>query len=448
MSEPREKTSTKVIRQHMSVHWHDIVRSDSDIPAVDSELKEKTSLVGRIGIMYLSVGTSAWRVRNAMNRVSRALNISCNANIGLLTLTFTCFSEGSHYSQTISLPNTGVNTDKLMELKLFTADFSEKAKQYSVEQLHQVLDKIEAKKPNYVPWQTALAAAFACGAFTFLLGGGIVEMICAFIGAGAGCFVRTLLIKNKINLLVNVASGVAVACAAYVVAVLLGELIFGIPPTHHAGYICAMLFIIPGFPLITGGIDLAKLDIRSGVERIIYAGMIIMVATMVGWVMATVFRFNPADFPPLDISVPVKILCRALASFVGVYGFSLMFNSTRQMALAAGVIGTIANVVRLELMDVFGLHIAVAAFLGATIAGLLASVLNTRVGVPRISLTVPSIVIMVPGLFMYKAIYYIGLDDISVGGAWLTKALMTVIALPIGLVFARSLTDKDFRHCS
>ena len=33
---------------------------------------------------------------------------------------------------------------------------------------------------------------------------------------------------------------------------------------HEAGYICAMLFIIPGFPFITSGIDLAKLDLRSG----------------------------------------------------------------------------------------------------------------------------------------------------------------------------------------
>ena len=139
---------------------------------------------------------------------------------------------------------------------------------------------------------------------------------------------------------------------------------------------------------------------------------------------------------------------RAVMSFIGVYGFSLMFNSTRKMAAVAGIIGMIANVTRLQLGDVYGIHIAMGAFIGATIAGLLASVVNKRVGVPRISLTVPSIVIMVPGMFMYKAVYFIGLDDISVGGVWLTKALLTVIALPLGLVFARVLTDSDFRHCS
>ena len=448
MSENAKKEKRTVVRQHMRVHWHDIVRSESDIPAVNALLKEKTSIIGRIGSMFLAVGTSAWRIRNAMNNVARELGISCNANIGLVTLTYTCFSEGSHYSQTISLPNTGINTDKLMDLKLFVDNFHEYANKYSVEQLHQILDKIEAKKPNYKPWQLGLAAGFACFAFTSLLGGGPVEMICAFLGAGMGCFVRSLLIKSKINILMNVAVGVAVAYTVYVAAILAGEIIFGLPPTHHAGYICAMLFIIPGFPLITGGLDLAKLDIRSGVERLVYATMIIVVATFVGWATALIYRFNPADFPKIEMVWPVKMALRAVMSFIGVYGFSCMFNSTRRMACTAGIIGLIANVTRLTLGDIYGIHIAIGAFIGALIAGLLASIVNKRVGVPRISLTVPSIVIMVPGLFMYKAVYFIGLNNISEGGVWLTSALLTVIALPMGLVFARVLTDVDFRHCS
>mgnify|MGYP000503097865 CR=1 FL=1 len=49
-----------------------------------------------------------------------------------------------------------------------------------------------------------------------------------------------------------------------------------------------MLFIIPGFPFITSGIDLAKLDLRSGMERMMYSVIIISVATMTAWVLAMV----------------------------------------------------------------------------------------------------------------------------------------------------------------
>ena len=45
-----------------------------------------------------------------------------------------------------------------------------------------------------------------------------------------------------------------------------------------------MLFVIPGFPLITAGLDIAKLDMRSGIERLSYAVSIIVMATLVaGW---------------------------------------------------------------------------------------------------------------------------------------------------------------------
>ena len=47
-----------------------------------------------------------------------------------------------------------------------------------------------------------------------------------------------------------------------------------------------MLFVIPGFPLITAGLDIAKLDMRSGIERLSYAVSIIVMATLVGWMVA------------------------------------------------------------------------------------------------------------------------------------------------------------------
>ena len=52
----------------------------------------------------------------------------------------------------------------------------------SGEELHVHLDEIEHIHGLYSPVALGLAAALACGAFTFLLGGGPFEMICAFLG--------------------------------------------------------------------------------------------------------------------------------------------------------------------------------------------------------------------------------------------------------------------------
>ena len=75
-----------------------------------------------------------------------------------------------------------------------------------------ILDKFQDMKGNYKAWNLGLASAFACCAFTFLLGGGIVEMICAFFGAGIGNFVRKKLLERHITLFANVVAGVASAC--------------------------------------------------------------------------------------------------------------------------------------------------------------------------------------------------------------------------------------------
>lgn len=80
---------------------------------------------------------------------------------------------------------------------------------------------------------------------------------------------------------------------------------------NEAGYICSMLFIIPGFPFITSGIDLAKLDLRSGLERLSYAVIIVLVATLTAWIMAMLLDFVPTDFLPLAIAPLLLFLLRS-----------------------------------------------------------------------------------------------------------------------------------------
>lgn len=432
---------------HMAVPWHNMVEdSESRVPATDGTLKEKTTLAARIGLLTLSVGASAWRVRRSLNIVSRSLGMSCAADIGLLTLELTCFQEGESYSEAFSLRTAGVNTDKLDAVEKLVNDFEETCRTTSIREYHHMLDAIEEQAGNYNAWKLGLAAAIACGAFTFLLGGGIPEMVCAFLGAGIGQFLRSKMLGRKITLIACIIVSVMAACLTYVGTISLAEALLHISSIHEAGYICAMLFIIPGFPLITGGIDLAKLDMRSGLERLAYALFIIVIATLTGYAMALLLHFQPSSFAELTIDPLWNLFLRLLASFVGVFGFSMMFNSPPKMAAIAGLVGMVANTLRLELLDLTGIPAGIAALIGATTAGLLASLVFREAGYPRVSLTVPSIVIMVPGLFLYRGIYYLGLDNVGDASLWLTKAMFIIMALPLGLVVARILTDSYFRH--
>ena len=437
-----------VKRNHMKIPWHNYVSARNSQPITEASLSEKASLIGRTGMMLLSCGTGAWRVRSSMNTLSEALGITCSADIGLMSISYTCFDGESSFSHALSLTTTGVNTSRLNRLEHFVSDFPVEGIHMSGEALHSQLDEIERIHGLYSPAALGLASALACSAFTFLLGGGPLEMILAFAGAGIGNAIRCKLGKHHFTLFMCIAVSVSSACLVYAGFLKLAELLFHISVQHEAGYICSMLFIIPGFPFITSGIDLAKLDMRSGLERLTYAIIIIVVATITAWLMALLLHLHPVNFPALSMSVLMHIILRLVFSFCGVFGFSIMFNSPWKLAATAALIGAVANTLRLELVDLASFPPAAAAFVGALLAGILASLIKNQAGYPRISLTVPSIVIMVPGLYLYRAIYNLGAMSLNTSASWFASAILIIVALPLGLIFARILTDRTFRYCT
>ena len=442
-------SQSTIRKNHMDVLWHEYTDNNGEnIPVTQASLTEKASIIGRVGIMLLSCGTGAWRVRSSMNTLAETMGVTCTADIGLMSIEYTCFDGEEGFTQSLCLTNTGVNTSKLNRLEHFIRNFETEGKTMFGNQLHDFLDSIEEIHGLYSPVALGIAAAIACGGFTFLLGGGLIEMFCAFIGAGLGNFLRCKLTKHHYTLFLGIVLSVSFACLSYAGLLKLGEVFLHLSVRHEAGYICAMLFIIPGFPFITSGIDLAKLDLRSGLERLTYALIIILVATMGAWITAMILKLQPEDFIAVHLGTASRLIFRLCASFCGVLGFSIMFNSSIPMASTAAMIGAVANTLRLSLIDFTGMPAAVAAFTGALAAGLLASLIKKSNGYPRISLTVPSIVIMVPGLYFYRGFYNLGVMSLNEAVSWLAAAILIVVALPLGLIFARIFTDRTFRYCT
>ena len=453
----RHSRGMRVHQHHMQAAWKEVVSAGDEL-AVNAPLPDKSTIVCRTGQLMLASGTGAWRVRDSMNRVARMLGLTVHVDLSLLSIECTGIEGHESFSEVMSLPTTGVNTHRIWLMEDYIREIEQNGEKLTVKDFHKLLDMVEHSTPDYSLWQVALAAACACGAFVFLLGGGPVEMLCAFVGAGMGNLVRASMLRRKLGQFSCIACGVATACVCYLLALLALSHFDPAAMAHEAGYIGAMLFVIPGFPLITAGLDIAKLDMRSGIERLTYAMAVIVLATLMGWLVAEVVGLKPDDFQPLGLSVGVLTLLRVAMSFVGVFGFSVMFNSPVQMAATAGVIGAVSNTLRLTLVDLptivpaLGLPSGVppeaAAFIGAIVSGLLAHVAERFTSYPRISLTVPSIVIMVPGLYLYRAMYYMCIFDTANMLSWFVRAVLIVAFLPVGLGVARTFTDPRWRRTS
>ena len=65
---------------------------------------------------------------------------------------------------------------------------------------------------------------------------------------------------------------------------------------------------------------------------------------------------------------------------------------------------------------------------------------------PRVCLTVPSIVVMVPGLYLYQAVFYLGNVEVVPALEYGFRAIMIILMLPIGIATWRVLSDREWRY--
>lgn len=97
-------------KNHMDILWHEYGARDGNVPIREAGLQARASVVGRLGMMMLACGTGAWRVRTSMNTLSELMHMSCSADIGLMSIQYSCFDGRDSFTQSLSLTNTGVNT--------------------------------------------------------------------------------------------------------------------------------------------------------------------------------------------------------------------------------------------------------------------------------------------------------------------------------------------------
>ena len=151
-------SETMIRKNHMDVLWHEYTdKEGQNLPVVQASLTEKASIIGRAGIMLLSCGTGAWRVRSSMNTLAEVMGVTCTADIGLMSIEYTCFDGQDGFTQSLCLTNTGVNTSKLNRLEHFIQDFETEGKDMSGEQLHNLcLVYTSPRDSHHIPYVSFL----------------------------------------------------------------------------------------------------------------------------------------------------------------------------------------------------------------------------------------------------------------------------------------------------
>ncbi|WP_425955362.1 threonine/serine ThrE exporter family protein [Xylanimonas sp. McL0601] len=406
------------------------------------ELIRQSGTVQRVGRLALAAGHGSYRVKSHMERVGKALGLDAvKAHVALTELTTTSVRDQIFRTEVSEVRTVGINADRLAELENYIGDLPARE---SVASIEHELDRIAAKEPLYPSWVNALSAGAACAAFAFLNNGGPLECAGVLVAATAGQYVRRSLIHRGINQFGVTMLAAAVACLLYLGLVLAIGSAFSLSGRHVAGYVSAILFLVPGFPLVTGALDLARLDFSAGISRLTYALMILCSAALSLWAVSAVIGLEPNPPVAAALDPVLRWSLLTLASFVGVLGFALMFNSPWHMALGAAVVGMVANVLRLVMVNTWDVAPQAAAAGAALLVGLLARWIATPLRVPRLTISVPAVVIMVPGVAAYRAVFEFNGGDSVAALGFSVDAGLVVVALAIGLAVSRMLTDREW----
>ena len=404
-------------------------------------LIEQSGAVVRTGLLMLASGTASYRVKEAMTDVARALGIDRARH----HVSFTDIASTSHRGRIFRTEvaenrEFAVNTDRIVRLDAFRRNLPE---HLSAGDVHAALDEIEGRGALYPTWLNAGAAGIACAAFAVLNHALPWEVIVVFIAAALGQFARRALGKRHFNAFGTVMVAAAVASLAYLAGIALVNAAGTGLETHAAGYISSVLFLLPGFALITGALDMAKFDLRAGIERIAYGTMLTLAAGVSVWAVSSWATLDTAPRSDAGVSFGAQVALCAVASGVGVAGFAILFNSPWRLALTAGLIGMIANTLRLIGVD-HGMPVQAATALACFLVGCLAAFAARGGRLPVITLSVPSVLVMIPGVAAHEALVSLNSGDYLAAVAGILEVTLIVLSIMVGLVAAKLVTDRDW----
>ena len=395
------------------------------------------------GSAMLRAGATAFRVRQWMGFMAKSMDIdSLSVAFALGSVTASVTRGVEHAMMITEVGPPGVNVWRIGALE----DLAKRAKSgMTPDRITAEIAAIEAAPLQYSRTSTAVAIGAACGAFAFLNNGGFFEVIAAGVGGGFGQGLRVWLTRRSFNqygvtaLCALVASGVYVA-----VAMLCTQLGFG-TSRHTAGFIASVLFLVPGFPLVGALLDLLQFETVVAMSRFTYGVMIALMAAFGLSIVAGIIGFEVTPLQPLELSEALKLLLRGIASFVGGCGFAMVFNTSKRTVLAVGLLALGANELRLALHDA-GLMLAPATFLSALAVGLTASQIDWRLNAPRIAITVPAIIIMIPGSYAFQTVVQFNQGHTLEGLQAATLCGFVIGAMVMGLAAARFLSRREKVH--
>ena len=430
----------------------------------EKSVRRRLDLLLRTGQLLVESSADTSRILRNMKRTADYLGLTedkLHIHITYNMLMVNYSDEEHSFSKFQRCNNHGINMSAISSISRLS--WRAIREDYSLDKYEEEFEKIRSRKRNYTPWQVAIGAGFACGGFCVQFGCDWPAFFYASIAAILGFRLRMYLNSLGSNGYANIAVAAFVSTllawlSAYIsMPVVADHLPTWLASVLHSDTVwhpllaCA-LFIVPGLPLINFVSDMLDSHFEMGLNRAL--NTLLMVAAM-SFGIAVAIKVCGIDNFVKDLSMTPhnSYLSYATAAAISAMGFSMIFNIPKRLLPVVAVGGIIAVCTR-NFVNLGPSNNNVGLDQGLIIGSLVGSSLISIICIkavhvfhtPHHILSIPSVIPMVPGVLMYRALF--GLIEMQGIVGELTeafsngvKASLTILCIAIGVaipnIFAR-----------
>jgi len=292
-----------------------------------------------------------------------------------------------------------------------------------------------------------LAAFITAAGFAVMFGGGWIDILVGGVCAALTQLVPRILPRSESStgMTGTLLSGLVCAFLPLVFHAVTG---LGVTEAIIAS---AIMPLVPGLSMTNAVQDILRGDMVSGVAHCARAVMVAaMVAggALIGTFLSAVIGLS-AQSQAAASTLPVILQAALLlpASFLAGAGFGMLQSAPKKAVLWGGVLGMIGYMAYWLFMQL-GVTEAPAMFLGMLLAALGAQAFARKLKMISTVFVTISMMPMVPGLGLYRAMSALAQGDLAQGGSVgaHTMLLILMIAMGIGLASSAAGMRGQKRH--
>jgi len=223
--------------------------------------QELSKILLEVGSLLMASGANSARIRTTILRIAGAYGYNAELLITHRALMLTIFDEEHDFFQS-SLKRTsphGANFRMVSGISRMSWHIVEE--KWSFEQVWTEIKRLKSL-PHFPRLVILATVALAGASFCRLFGGGVVEMLVAFVATFFGLFVRQEALKKGFN------AYLCIFFASFASCLISGSSVkFGIGMNPEHAFATSVLYLIPGIPLINSLSDLLDGNIMNGIVR-------------------------------------------------------------------------------------------------------------------------------------------------------------------------------------